>query len=466
MRQLDFAMSKAYRRVIHWFRRDLRLTDNTSLLASLSSSAEVIPIYVSSNWTGSNLWTGAKRQNFLCECLTSLSRNLEHLGGQLIIRHGDAVSEILKLVEDKRVDAIFLNEDVDPFGKAAEAELKEKSPVPVHSFQDATLHGPTEVLKGDGTPYRVYTPFAKRWLPIEKRKPSGRPSSIETPSDLESLPLPTLSHWGLEEGDWELPKGGEKAARLRMSEALGSRISHYDDTRDIPSLPGTSRLSQDLRWGTLSIRELYHKAVKKGSEQYLKELGWREFYFQILYHFPEVLSNEFNADWRGLPWEEPDKKFEAWKLGETGFPIIDAGIRELLKTGFMHNRVRMIVAMFLTKDLHIDWRLGEQFFAQHLLDGEIASNNGGWQWSAGTGADAAPYFRIQNPWSQTKRFDAKGEYIKRWIPELKTVDPKRFQAPPEDSQPLTEGYPAPILDHGAERKKTLDIFKKHRSQQK
>ena len=159
-------MSKAYRRVIHWFRRDLRLTDNTSLLASLSSSAEVIPIYVCSNWTGSNLWTGAKRQNFLCECLTSLSRNLEHLGGQLIIRHGDAVSEILKLVEDKRVDAIFLNEDVDPFGKAAEAELKEKSPVPVHSFQDATLHGPTEVLKGDGTPYRVYTPFAKRWLPI------------------------------------------------------------------------------------------------------------------------------------------------------------------------------------------------------------------------------------------------------------------------------------------------------------
>ena len=251
-----------------------------------------------------------------------------------------------------------------------------------------------------------------------------------------------------------------------MSEALGHRISRYDDTRDIPSLPGTSRLSQDLRWGTLSIRELYHKAVKTGSEQYLKELGWREFYFQILYHFPEVLSDEFNPDWRGLPWEEPGKKFEAWKLGETGFPIIDAGIRELLKTGFMHNRVRMIVAMFLTKDLHIDWRLGEQFFAQHLLDGEIASNNGGWQWSAGTGADAAPYFRIQNPWSQTKRFDAKGEYIKRWVPELKTVDPKRFQAPPEDGQPLADRYPAPILDHSAERKQTLDIFKKHRSQQK
>ena len=283
-------MSKAYRRVIHWFRRDLRLTDNTSLLASLSSSNEVVPVYILSNWTGSNLWTGAKRQNFLCECLASLSSNLEHLGGQLIIRQGDPISEILKLAKDARVDAIFLNEDVDPFGQAVEAELKKKSSIPVHSFQDATLHGPTEVLKGDGTPYRVYTPFAKRWLPVEKRRSGGRPSSIKTPSDLESLPLPTLSHWGLEKEDWELPKGGEKAARQRMSEALGHRISRYDDTRDIPSLPGTSRLSQDLRWGTLSIRELYHKAVKTGSEQYLKELGWREFYFQILYHFPEVLS--------------------------------------------------------------------------------------------------------------------------------------------------------------------------------
>ncbi|MDB4384141.1 FAD-binding domain-containing protein [Akkermansiaceae bacterium] len=250
-----------------------------------------------------------------------------------------------------------------------------------------------------------------------------------------------------------------------MKEALDRRIPQYDDTRDIPSIPGTSRLSQDLRWGTLSIRELYQKAAKLGSEQYLKELGWREFYFQILHHFPDVLKDEFNPDWRGLPWDEPGEKFEAWKSGQTGFPIIDAGIRELLKTGFMHNRVRMMVAMFLTKDLHIDWRLGEQFFAQHLLDGEIASNNGGWQWSAGTGADAAPYFRIQNPWSQTKRFDPKGEYIKRWVSELESIVPKKFQDPPVDGKSLAEGYPAPILDHSDERKRTLEIFKKHRSQQ-
>ncbi|MDB4502000.1 DNA photolyase family protein [Akkermansiaceae bacterium] len=458
-------MAKEYRRVLHWFRRDLRLTDNTALLEANSSGLEVVPVYVLSDWTGDHSWTGPKRQRFLCECLSSLSGNLEHLGGRLIIRQGDAVSEILRLIKEAEIDAVFYNEDVDPFGQAVEARLKAQSPVPVHSFQDASLHGPTDILKGDGTPYRVYTPFSKQWLPVEKRSPAGRPESVKTPKNLDSLPLPTLATWGLEEGEWELPKGGEKAARERMKEALDRRIPQYDDTRDIPSIPGTSRLSQDLRWGTLSIRELYQKAAKLGSEQYLKELGWREFYFQILHHFPDVLKDEFNPDWRGLPWDEPGEKFEAWKSGQTGFPIIDAGIRELLKTGFMHNRVRMMVAMFLTKDLHIDWRLGEQFFAQHLLDGEIASNNGGWQWSAGTGADAAPYFRIQNPWSQTKRFDPKGEYIKRWVSELESIVPKKFQDPPVDGKSLAEGYPAPILDHGDERKRTLEIFKKHRSQQ-
>jgi deoxyribodipyrimidine photo-lyase len=248
-----------------------------------------------------------------------------------------------------------------------------------------------------------------------------------------------------------------------MKEALSARIPDYDAHRDLPAVPGTSRLSQDLRWGTISIRELYQRASSCHSAQYLKELAWREFYFSILHHFPEVLAEEFNPDWRGLPWEGPGETFEAWKSGKTGFPIVDAGIRELLATGFMHNRVRMIVAMFLTKDLHLDWRLGEQFFAQHLLDGEIASNNGGWQWSAGTGADAAPYFRIQNPWSQTKRFDPQGEYIKRWVPELAGVDPKRFQAPPEDDRPIAQGYPLPIVDHGEERNRTLEIFKTHKA---
>ena len=458
-------MTCQYRRVIHWFRRDLRLTDNTALNAASAASDEVVPTYVLSNWKRSHPWTGAKRQQFLCECLSSLAGNLEHIGGQLIVRQGDAVAELLRLVKETQAEAIYLNRDVDPFGTRIEAQLQKELTVPIYTFQDAALHGPEDVLKEDGTPYRVYTPFSKRWLPMEKEQPVGRPKSLKTPSDIESLPLPALATWDLEVGDWELPKGGEKSARKRMREALAERIANYDDTRDIPSVPGTSRLSQDLRWGTLSIRELYQEARKCGSEQYLKELAWREFYFQILHHFPETLELEFNPTWRGLSWDEEGELYTAWKLGQTGFPIVDAGIRELLKTGFMHNRVRMIVAMFLTKDLHLDWRLGEQFFAQHLLDGEIASNNGGWQWSAGTGADAAPYFRIQNPWSQTKRFDPKGEYIKRWVPELASIDPKAFQDPPADGQPLTSGYPAPVVDHSVERKRTLEIFKHHKEQQ-
>ena len=457
-------MPHSYSRVIHWFRRDLRLTDNTALLAAHRAASEVIPLYILSDWENTHTWTGAKRQQFLSECLESLANNLDYLGGKLIIRQGEAVEQLLKLAEESGAEAIYLNQDVDPFGQGIEAELKKKAPIPVFSYQDSVLHGVAEVLKGDGSPYRVYTPFSKRWLPLPKTNPAGRIENIKTPDGISSLPLPTLATWKLDLADCQVVKGGEKAARERMKEALSTRISRYDDTRDIPSVPGTSRLSQDLRWGTLSIRELYSKAKKCGSQQYLKELAWREFYFQILHHFPEVLKLEFNADWRGLPWDEPGRQFEAWKAGQTGFPIIDAGIRELLKTGYMHNRVRMIVAMFLTKDLHLDWRLGEQFFAQHLIDGEIASNNGGWQWSAGTGADAAPYFRIQNPWSQTKRFDPQGEYIKRWVPELTESDPKLFLAPPEDGQPIAAGYPSPIVDHADERKRTLVIFKQHRAE--
>lgn len=195
---------------------------------------------------------------------------------------------------------------------------------------------------------------------------------------------------------------------------------------------------------------------------YIKQLAWRDFYFHLLSAFPEVLKQEFNADYRGLPWNEPDHSFEAWKQGQTGFPIIDAGMRELLETGFMHNRVRMITAMFLTKDLHLDWRLGEQHFAQHLLDSEIAANNGGWQWSAGTGADAAPYFRIQNPWTQSKRFDPKGIYIKQWVPELSDTPAKELhQIPDLLNGPNRRNYPAPILDHATERNRTLKIFKAH-----
>ena len=281
-----------------------------------------------------------------------------------------------------------------------------------------------------------------------------------------------MKTWG-----WQVPatsmlEPGEQAARDRLRRAVAGTLRNYAVNRDVPGEDGTSRLSQDLRFGLVSVRTVHAAAIRAraaaiptrraGIDAFIRQLAWREFHFAILHHFPNVLDEEFNPVWRGLPWDQPGAGFEAWQCGRTGFPIVDAGMRELLATGFMHNRVRMITAMFLTKDLHHDWKLGESHFMRHLVDGEIAANNGGWQWSAGTGADAAPYFRIQNPWTQTARYDPAGIYIKRWIPELADVHPAHFMQPPADSKPIAGGYPLPCLDHAAERLKTLAIFKRHR----
>lgn len=463
-----------YDRVIHWFRRDLRIVDNTALLAAAASEA-VLPTYILSDWKGDHAWTSAKRQMFLCGCLESLSQNLGTIDGKLIIRCGDAVKELVALAKEQDAQAIFANRDVDPFGKEQEKQLKDAAAevgIAVHYYDDVMMHRADVVLKDDGDPYRVYTPYSRKWLAQDFREPAGKPEALSTPDGIDSLDLPTLDHWGLSDDDFDILEPGEKAARTRLATALDDVIKTYDDTRDRPAIAGTSRLSQDLRWGTISIRYVYHKvrarqnrcdsASSEQIQKYIKELAWRDFYMQILHHYPDVLEQEFNAQWRGLPWDEPSDQFAAFKEGRTGFPIVDAGVRELLKTGFMHNRVRMIVAMFLTKDLHIDWRLGEQFFAQHLVDGEIASNNGGWQWSAGTGADAAPYFRIQNPWTQSKRHDPRGEYVKKWIPELADVPAKKFFEAPENGEPIAKDYPLPIVDHSTERDRTLSIFKKHK----
>ncbi|MFN5960870.1 MAG: cryptochrome/photolyase family protein, partial [Verrucomicrobiota bacterium] len=257
-------------------------------------------------------------------------------------------------------------------------------------------------------------------------------------------------------------------------QAMDKVIAHYGERRDIPDGQTTSRLSQDLRFGTVSIRELHARAtvlqlgapaaVAGSIDSWINELAWREFYMQILWRFPDVLSLEFDPKFRGLPWEYDESKLERWKTGTTGFPMVDAGMRELAATGFMHNRVRMITAMFLTKDLRLDWRLGEQYFMQALTDGEIASNNGGWQWSAGTGADAAPYFRIQNPWTQAKRFDPEARYIRRWVPELAAAPSDALFAPQVTGIPGARSYPRPMLDHSEERDRTLAMFKRHREQ--
>ena len=466
--------AKSAPKAIHWFRRDLRIADNVSLFHAAKNGLPVVPVYFLSSWRDAHQWTGPNRQHFLCGCLESLARNLETIGGRLIIREGDVVAGLRGLIRETGAVALHFNADPDPFGKAVEqrvqalcAELR----VECHAHQDVSLHTPDEVLTQGGQPYKVYTPYSRNWLTLQKAAPLGKPTSLKTPAEISSLALPRVAHWGWQAPDARLPEPGERASRERLKRAVAGKIHAYAAMRDLPAADGTSRLSQDLRFGLLSIRTVFAEAMKAhasanaagraGIDVFIKELAWREFYFAILHHFPNVLDEEFNPDWRGLPWDEPGGSFELWKQGSTGFPIVDAGMRELLATGFMHNRVRMITAMFLTKDLHHDWKLGESHFMQYLTDGEIASNNGGWQWSAGTGADAAPYFRIQNPWSQTARYDPEGIYIKRWLPELADVPPARFTEPPKDGKAIAPGYPLPCLDHKTERERTLAVFKRH-----
>ena len=444
--------------IIHWFRRDLRLTDNTALRAASVTGLQVIPAYIASSWKRDHHWTGAKRQQFLCDSLKSLSANLESIGSRLVICSGDAIAELEKLITETRAEAVYFNRDPDPFGKQTELRLEalcSRLGIRCCGFKDHVLHEPHEALTGSEQPYRVFTPYSKNWLSLPKVAPTPRVTTLGPPAAVASLPLPTLAHWDLTpQPDAQLLPAGERAARDRMKQFITSdQLDRYGLDRNLPAGQTTSCLSQDLRFGLISIRELFHRCQERTLHQpaaagsiltFSKELAWREFYMAILHHYPEVLEHEFNAAFCNVQWPGTEEHFHAWCTARTGFPIVDAGMRQLLTTGLMHNRVRMIVAMFLTKDLHLDWRLGEQFFHQHLIDAEIASNNGGWQWSAGTGADAAPYFRIQNPWTQTTRYDPEGLYIKHWLPELSHVPPALLCEPPKETDaPSPPATPCP-----------------------
>jgi deoxyribodipyrimidine photo-lyase len=452
-------------RVIHWFRRDLRLHDNTALHAALGAAAEIVPVYVVSEWRGRHAWTGGPRQQFLCGSLEALARNLERIGGRLIVRQGAADEELGKLLKETGAEAIYFNRDPDPFGRRMEEKVAEAARAcgaEAIGLKDVAIHERDEVLTGKGEPFRVFTPYSKAWLKLQKPVVQEAPRRMRTPTGIGSMELPTLATWGLK-CVAEIIEPGEEAARRRLEAYLKGPVRRYKELRDFPAAAATSRLSQDLRFGLLSPREVYVRALEcgagEGFQTFVNELIWREFYMQVLWHWPQVLDEDFSTEYRNVRWFESGADFEAWKEGRTGFPIVDAAMRQLNATGFMHNRLRMIVAMFLTKDLHLHWRLGESYFMQRLVDGEIASNNGGWQWSAGTGADAAPYFRIQNPWTQSARFDPKGEFIKQWVPELRDAHPALFATAPAPGMRICSGYPKPIVDHARERETALKLFR-------
>jgi deoxyribodipyrimidine photo-lyase len=441
---------------IHWFRCDLRLSDNTALRAATTGSDAVIPIFIFDPAILKAPETGAPQVAYMLRTLESLEKNIAAAGGRLIFRHGNVVEEMRAVLQEMGAKFLFFNRDYEPYARqrdAAVEKLARSLGVEVHSFKDGVIHEPDEVLKADGKPYGVFTAYRRVWETLPK-SPVLPAVKFRRPADLKepkSLPLPSLKDLGFAT-EIELPPAGERAARERLQQFVSDAALHYDERRDFPALDGTSRLSPHLRMGTLSPRTVL-AAVEKAAEAhpgarqavgtFVSELIWRDFYRQILWHFPHVATSCYKPQYDDLKWENDERLFAAWCEGRTGFPIVDAGMRQLNTTGWMHNRVRMIVAMFLTKDLLISWQWGERYFMQRLLDADLASNNGGWQWSASTGTDAQPYFRIFNPMAQAEKFDREGHYIRRYVPEAETL-----------------AYPAPIVDHAKQRVKALGLFKK------
>ena len=423
---------------IHWFRRDLRLTDNAGLYHSLKSGLKVQCVFIFDKEILSELSDKKdKRVQFIHGQIESLHQKLNSLGACLDVRYGSPIKIWKEILKDYSVEEVYTNYDYEPYAKERDEEIEsllKKNSIAFRSFKDQVLFDRDEVVKKDGLPYTVYTPYSKRWL--EKLKEEGIPNynceKYYSHFHLNNKSaIPTLKSMGFTKTEVSFP-----------SQELDSNIlHHYKDTRDIPGVSGTSRLSVHLRFGTISIRKLIREAQKQ-SATWLNELCWREFYMMILWHFPHVANSAFKPAYDFIEWRNNEDEFKAWCEGRTGYPIVDAGMRELNETGFMHNRVRMITASFLTKHLLIDWRWGEAYFASKLLDFDLSANNGGWQWAAGSGCDAAPYFRIFNPYLQTQRFDPDLKYIRKWVPEFEDF-----------------GYPPPIVDHATARDRCLQVYK-------
>ncbi|MCG8320733.1 MAG: DNA photolyase family protein [Cytophagales bacterium] len=423
---------------IFWFRRDLRLEDNTALMAALSGEYPVLPIFIFDRNILDDLKSKSDpRVTFIHDVLQNLHSQLQKKGCGLQTYYGKPTEVWKRIVQAYNVKVIYANRDYEPYArerdKAVYMFLKERN-IGFISKKDHVIFEKNEVIKDDGEAYKVYTPYSKRWKSLFNTKPPEcYPNASETNNWLpvtgpEVIPL---SKMGFRRSSMAIPSG-------KIPEEI---IKDYDQKRDIPAIKGTSRLGIHLRFGTISIRQLVRNA-SVWNEKYLNELIWRDFYQMILWHFPHVVNENFNKKYDGIQWRNNRGEFNRWCEGKTGYPIVDAGMRELNATGFMHNRVRMITASFLTKHLLIDWRWGEAYFAEKLLDYELASNNGGWQWAAGTGVDAAPYFRIFNPDTQTRKFDEQHQYIKKWVPEYQDFS-----------------YPDPVVDHKSARERALKVYK-------
>lgn len=451
-------MSKRYKLALHVFRRDLRKADNTGLMEALRLSEQVIPCFIfDTRQVEHNAYKSAPAIQFMVRSLTELHEALQKEDAQLYCFHGKAEEVIEKLLKQLPIEAVFFNRDYTPFSlkrDRAIAKACDKQNVACHCCADALLTEPEEIAKKDGGPYTIFTPFYKSAKTVPVRKPSQNHFRNYYNKKISDT-VPIMK--GLVEKKATLMlEGGRKEGLKLLRHAL--TLKNYAKTRNDLGVAGTTYLSAHNKFGTISIREFYH-AVKDafGKEnQLLTELYWRDFFTHIGYHFPHVFSGAFHKKYDELSWTNDQQNFKKWCDGKTGFPIVDAGMRQLNATGYMHNRVRMIVASFLVKDLHIHWQKGEKYFARHLLDYDPSINNGNWQWAASTGCDAQPYFRIFNPWLQQKRYDPECIYVKEWVPELKEYPAKKILNHEHDR----DGYILPIVDHKSEAIKAKKFFKK------
>jgi len=422
---------------IFWFRRDLRLDDNVGLFHALKCDEKVLPIFIFDDTILSQLSKDDARVTFIAKQLENIQHELKHLGKSLAVFYGNPQEVFYKLISEQEIKMVFTNHDYEPYARKRDLEifhLFTKNNIEFKTCKDQVIFEKNEVTKNDGSPYVVYTPYSNKWKEKFKLTKLTNYNSKDYLSNLthHSYPFLKLSDIGFKASSIKVPN-------FDVSKSL---IDNYEATRNFPAMNKTSHLGIYLRFGVVSIRKMVAKAIESKNETFLKELIWREFFMQILWHFPHTVNQSFRPKYDAIVWDNNENLFEKWCNGQTGYPFVDAGMRELNATGNMHNRVRMIVASFLCKHLLIDWRWGETYFATKLLDYEQASNVGNWQWAAGSGVDAAPYFRIFNPTEQIKKFDKDLKYCKKWIPEIETPH-----------------YAKPIVDHKEAREKCLRIYK-------
>ncbi|MGQ1910548.1 cryptochrome/photolyase family protein [Marinifilum sp. RC60d5] len=416
---------------LFWFRRDLRLEDNTALYAAIQSSENVLPLFIFDDNILEELPANDARVSFIYDTLRDINERLRQCSSSIMVLKGNPKEIWKEVLEKYEIDTVFANKDYEPYAIARDKEIEvllSDSGVEFKLFKDQVVHEEAQVMKQDGTPYTVFTPYKNKWLSQYIQK------------DL----LPPINKKNFYNVVYSFPKIsdlGFEASAIKVRPYNLQEIGDYAETRNFPAIDSTSYLGPHLRFGTIGVRQILAQ-LKSSDIAFTNELIWREFFMQILFHFPQVVTQNFRSKYDGIQWLNNEDDFKKWCEGKTGYPMVDAGMRQLNQTGYMHNRVRMITAGFLCKHLLIDWRWGEAYFAEKLLDYELSSNNGNWQWAAGTGCDAAPYFRIFNPIEQLKKFDSEGKYINKWLPDYGT-----------------SAYPLPMIEHKFARERALSKYK-------